>query len=370
MKTVIELIKLGACLNRKDFRGFTALHHAATTGDRALIEALISRGAEAERDIFGLQPVDVLPIGSDHSAFGHQLESKSRGFEISVTSGMLEKNRSVFYFDIQVSVPQGRHGRLFVQVCHAVDGNYCLKRLPPLYKLIGATRLSTGGTRITAAVISLRVTGVLPNRKYRVLCERESGDVVAISNPLLVSKEAILFQNQCEDYMNVKKPDLIEEVRKESDREILEDLPLPATVQDALSALNTSLDELENDATAAELKASPPSSTRETEDEEKSLPVRLSIAKVRIRSVVCISLEVTRHHSNNIPKQVYDGSTNTNEDTNVEDEPIARFASRSLVWEDLSDEDTPSNNNSRPTSLRWESIASLDDAIDKAGTAQ
>ena len=138
----------------------------------------------------------------------------------------------------------------------------------------------TGGTRVTAAVISLRVTGVLPNRKYRVLCERESGDVVAISNPLLVSKEAILFQNQCEDYMNVKKPDLIEEVRKESDREILEDLPLPATVQDALSALNTSLDELENDATAAELKASPPSSTRETEDKEKSLPVRLSIAKV------------------------------------------------------------------------------------------
>ena len=288
MKTVIELIKLGACPNRKDFRGFTALHHAATTGDRVLIEALISRGAEAERDIFGLQPVDVLPIGSDHSAFGHQLESKSRGFQISVTSGMLEKNRSVFYFDIQVSVPQGRHGRLFVQVCHAVDGNYCLKRLPPLYKLIGATRLSTGGTRITAAVISLRVTGVLPNRKYRVLCERESGDVVAISNPLLVSKEAILFQNQCEDYMNVKKPDLIAEVRKESDREILEDVPLPATVQDALSALNTSLDELENDATAAELKASPPSSTRETvpsstretEDKEKSLPVRLSIAKV------------------------------------------------------------------------------------------
>ena len=137
------------------------MHHAATTGDRALIEALISRGAEAERDIFGLQPVDVLPIGSDHSAFGHQLESKSRGFQISVTSGMLEKNRSVFYFDIQVSVPQGRHGRLFVQVCHAVDGNYCLKRLPPLYKLIGATRLSTGGTRVTAAVISLRVTGVL-----------------------------------------------------------------------------------------------------------------------------------------------------------------------------------------------------------------
>ena len=96
--------------------------------------------------------------------------------------------------------------------------------------------------------------------------------------------------------MNVKKPDLIAEVRKESDREILEDVPLPATVQDALSALNTSLDELENDATAAELKASPPSSSRETEDEEKSLPVRLSIAKVRIRPCQIVLLTTTRNH--------------------------------------------------------------------------
>ena len=62
LRTVVELIRLGASLNRKDYRGFTALHHAATTGDRALIEALLSKGAKAERDIFGLQPVDVCSL--------------------------------------------------------------------------------------------------------------------------------------------------------------------------------------------------------------------------------------------------------------------------------------------------------------------
>ena len=292
----------------------------------------------------------VLPIGSDHFAFGHQLEAQNRGYQIKVMSGMLEKDRIDFYFDIQVSVPKGRHDRLFIQLCHALDGNYCLKRLPPLYKLIGATRLSTGGTRTTAAVVSLRVTGVLPNRKYRVLCERENGDVVAISNSILVSKETILFESQCEDYMNAKKTNLIEEVRKESDREMLvEDFPMPGTVQDALNALNTSLDELENDANAAELKASPSSSSVSLDEEKPSLPVRLSFAKV------------------------YDGNNGRKNDE--EEQVFTRFKSRSLQWEDGSDEDgssaaAPSSNNIRPKSLRWESVPDLDDAIDTAGTAQ
>jgi hypothetical protein len=341
LRTVVELVRLGASLSRKDFRGFTALHHAATTGDRALIEALVSKGAKAERDIFGLQPVDILPIGSDHTAFGNHLETPSCGFNINVLAGMSEDvKRPDFYFDIEVSVPRGRRKSLFVQVCHAVDGNYCLKRLPPLYKLIGATRLSTGGTRTTAAVISLRVNGLIPNRKYRVLCEQDNGDVVAISNPLLVSKESIRFQSQCEDYMNVEKTKLIDEVRKKEKIEL--DIPMPATVQDALSALNTSLDELENDAIEAEVKASPTRLEEEEEEEKEEVkPVRLSIAKVY----------------------------NDRDD----DDALPRFKSRSLQWDSGSDEDTtanlPTSMMTRPTSLRWESSTDLDDAIDKAGTA-
>ena len=38
--------------------------------------------------------------------------------------------------------------------------------------------------------------GVLSSRKYRVLCERENGEVVAISTPTIVADEAIRFNRE------------------------------------------------------------------------------------------------------------------------------------------------------------------------------
>jgi hypothetical protein len=46
VKFLIE--RLGADVNARDFAGYTPLHHAAARGDNALIEYLVSKGADVK----------------------------------------------------------------------------------------------------------------------------------------------------------------------------------------------------------------------------------------------------------------------------------------------------------------------------------
>eukprot|EP00941_MAST-03F_sp_MAST-3F-sp1_P005937 g5937.t1 len=205
LKICLDLIARGANPKHTDYRGFTVLHHACTTGDMKLIDALLSqKGVEPTIDRFALSPADVLPASSKvdprlqvlKQKYSVRVSISKKGNDATSVPDRIITNSDVSETEIyelqaKFDAPKDHKEDEYLQV-------YYVNRNEPSWKL--TKRLGSFSYLPKGPTGSVNFT--LPadwNYSYRVIIHKGDGAAVASSEPLMLSSASAEMSKLHED---------------------------------------------------------------------------------------------------------------------------------------------------------------------------